>query len=498
MLKIKVLNSETLVELKRLELTPAMLTHGEWFVGRAPSCGLVLPSLTVSRIHARIFLQEGGYYFADFASKAGSRINNEDVKVNQYYRLHPGDIVRIGEYVLMIEEVIDPSPAELPQATFVQPLEAQAATSQDPAPPAAPNPDQHIIRASALDHHPEPKSPSSPVDKPHDLNVQNPNPIPASSNAALVPSPAAPLPPQPVSPPDQPPPDRDQQLAKIRQGQPSTLLDDSGFTLLSRYMPVGVVSPEVIPRWQGGPLKVICTRLVEEAPQVKTFGFAADPPVLFTYQPGQQVAFKVETKHRGLIYTQLPITSSPSRPHLLEITVHQTAPVDLVEASPQQRAESWLWQNLQLGYPAYFSQLVGRSLLLTHPAPKILFIAGGSGILSMISMIRWAYDTSASLHTLLLYALPKSQPILFRQELEWMAARCPYLQLMFTTLPADLNEGSADSSPTPTWTAAMLLNAIPDLVERRVFIAGSEAFVARVGQILQELKFPMSYYHKLD
>jgi ABC-type multidrug transport system ATPase subunit/pSer/pThr/pTyr-binding forkhead associated (FHA) protein len=71
---------------------------GELTVGRSPASDLVLPSLSVSRLHARLQIDDGVVSIADAGSANGTYVNGARVEKHQ---LVIGDIVRIGPYKLV-------------------------------------------------------------------------------------------------------------------------------------------------------------------------------------------------------------------------------------------------------------------------------------------------------------------------------------------------------------------------------------------------------------
>lgn len=104
MLKLKVFNYQT-GEFQETQLKPEIGTKVEWIIGRASNCDIVLPHPLVSRVHGRIGFQAGQYSFTDFGSTDGSRINNALVSINQTYPLKPEDVIRIGEFVLVVDAI---------------------------------------------------------------------------------------------------------------------------------------------------------------------------------------------------------------------------------------------------------------------------------------------------------------------------------------------------------------------------------------------------------
>ncbi len=106
MIKIRVIHYQT-GESQEKTLTSETMIQGGGLIGRNPQCDLVLNSPEVSRVHGRIFCKEGHYYFTDLGSTDGSQVNSEKAKTNQSFLLAPNDIIRIGEFILLIDEVLN-------------------------------------------------------------------------------------------------------------------------------------------------------------------------------------------------------------------------------------------------------------------------------------------------------------------------------------------------------------------------------------------------------
>ena len=102
-MKVKVLNAQTQIEIRIIDLQDFLAKSSECLMGRSPSSGLVLESSDVSRLHGKFVSEQGQYYFYDLGSANGSLINGAIAQANHGYLLRSGDIVRIGEYVLMMQ-----------------------------------------------------------------------------------------------------------------------------------------------------------------------------------------------------------------------------------------------------------------------------------------------------------------------------------------------------------------------------------------------------------
>lgn len=67
-------------------------------IGRSNDCDVVLPKRQVSRYHAQIERDDGGYVLRDLNSKNGTYVNGEKVE-GEPYRLKDGDEIQIALYV---------------------------------------------------------------------------------------------------------------------------------------------------------------------------------------------------------------------------------------------------------------------------------------------------------------------------------------------------------------------------------------------------------------
>lgn len=119
-MKVKIYYAEIAPELESTEFDlNSVKVKGECIIGRSPECGLVLDGADLSRQHAKFFSKDGNYYFFDLGSRNGSLFNGELAQANREYLLSPGDSIRIGDFILAIEQeaeiaatvfkVIDPS-----------------------------------------------------------------------------------------------------------------------------------------------------------------------------------------------------------------------------------------------------------------------------------------------------------------------------------------------------------------------------------------------------
>ncbi|MBD2354946.1 FHA domain-containing protein [Tolypothrix sp. FACHB-123] len=116
-MKIKVNYSPTLNEVNELDLALATTPKGECIIGRSPDSDVVLDSPDVSRVHGKFFIQSGNYYFCDLGSRNGSIINGKIAEKNRPFLLKDKDIIRIGDYMMIVEDII-PVSEQLAETVF--------------------------------------------------------------------------------------------------------------------------------------------------------------------------------------------------------------------------------------------------------------------------------------------------------------------------------------------------------------------------------------------
>jgi methylglyoxal synthase len=143
-MKIKIYYGEVDPALESTEFDlNSVKVKGNCIIGRAPECGLVLDGADLSRQHAKFSIEDGNYYFADLGSRNGSLFNGELAQANREYLLNPDDTIRIGDFILKVEQeaemaatvfkVIDPS--------FFKSAQPQVETISQPEALGSPTPE---------------------------------------------------------------------------------------------------------------------------------------------------------------------------------------------------------------------------------------------------------------------------------------------------------------------------------------------------------------------
>jgi glycine betaine catabolism B len=228
------------------------------------------------------------------------------------------------------------------------------------------------------------------------------------------------------------------------------------------------------------PITLRCIQVIDQTPNVKTFRWVAD--TTFDYLPGQFVTFQV-TIGGQTVTRCYSISSSPSRPEILEFTVKR---VGLVS--------NWLHETVGLGFELPILGIAGEFTCGgkgTSVPDKLLLLSAGSGITPMLSIVRWLCDMAYPTDIILLHTVRGSADIIARSELAWLASLNPRLHLRFT-----VTQPEANWSGLAGRVDAAMLQGIADLRDRHVYVCGPDAFMAGMKETLLQLGLPASQYQE--
>ena len=275
-------------------------------------------------------------------------------------------------------------------------------------------------------------------------------------------------------------------IAGVTVAAPNTLTPE-------QYMPLANIDIAALETWTQGTRQIKCVQIIDETADVKTFTFICESPVKFSYKPGQYITLNLNINNQK-IQRSYSISSTPSRPHTLEITVKRIPAPHNEPAAPSGLVSNWLHDNLRIGSEIQANPPMGNFTNFANPSPKLWLISAGSGITPMMSMSRWICDTVSNVDVIFLHSAKSPEDIIFRQELEMMTARYPKFKLAITvTLPVP---GQSWYGYTGRINEKILPAIAPDYKERTVYVCGPNSFMEATKQLLQKIDFPMENYYQ--
>jgi ferredoxin-NADP reductase len=225
--------------------------------------------------------------------------------------------------------------------------------------------------------------------------------------------------------------------------------------------------------WQLG--TVVATQ--EETARTKSITLAL--PNWKGHLPGQHVDVRLTADDGYQVERSYSIASAPEQQQQLTLTIER---LDDGEVSPYLVDELRIGDKLELrgpigGYFVWEARLGG----------PLLLIAGGSGIVPLMAMIRHRATISSTVPTLLLYSSRSYDDVIYRAELDRLVGSTTMLEVVHTLTRAQ----------PPGWTGyhrridTALLREVAWPSEQRplAFICGPTPFVETAATSLVEMRY---------
>lgn len=227
--------------------------------------------------------------------------------------------------------------------------------------------------------------------------------------------------------------------------------------------------PHQPPRfWNAATKKLRCVYIATEAPDVKTFHFAAEDGSWFHYLPGQFVTLALPVPG-NTVYRTYTLSSTPTRPQRASVTV---------KAQKDSIGTRWLLDQFRIGDVLSAVAPAGDFTLPANPR-KLLFISGGSGVTPMMSMTRYLHDLAAAVDISFLHFARTPDDLLFTSELDGLAGSWAALKPRFIV---DDIAGGNWAGPVGRPTKALLGQLCNDIGDRDVFCCGPAPFMQAVRE----------------
>lgn len=179
------------------------------------------------------------------------------------------------------------------------------------------------------------------------------------------------------------------------------------------------------------------------------------------------------------------ISSPPTRPYLLSITVKQV---------PGGVMSNWLHENMRPGSTLRAYGPSGTFTSTAAVAAKSLYLSAGSGVTPLMSMTRASIDLGLNRDVVFVHSARTPADIVFRSELQRLAELSPRFRTFFVC------EGVGDESgwagPIGRLSLELLSEWVPDYAEREVFTCGPAGYMSAVRALLQEGGHDPARYHQ--
>lgn len=269
MLKIKLFDPKQPINSQELELAETNLNNGGCTVGSSSTCELVLSSTKVKDIHGKFFSENDTYYFRDMTQEGNYQFNDETVKVDHPYSLETDDIIRIGEFVLIVE---GPPRKRKPKRRISKPKGAKSSANKSSGNGKRSRPSMQSLKASGKKNRRNQPTSANPSSVSSNAKTATCKTV-ASPTPTTLPTPTTPLP------------------QGFFSSLPLPAASKSSPTHASRVtsQPSSLHAPDGVKWWTKGELTVRCIEVIDDTVDVKTFRFVGTTPVLFNYKPGQLV-----------------------------------------------------------------------------------------------------------------------------------------------------------------------------------------------------------------
>lgn len=228
-----------------------------------------------------------------------------------------------------------------------------------------------------------------------------------------------------------------------------------------------------------------CCRVLDETHDVKSFEFRVGDGTPIRFEPGQfmTVSANIQGQTIQRCYT---ISSAPTRPHLVSITVKRV---------PGGTMSNWLHDTMKPGSQLRAYGPSGSFTPTAAPgAAKYLFLSAGSGVTPLMSMTRASIDLGLDCDIVFVHSARTPADIVFRKELARLVALSPRLRTFF--LCEGIGNESDWSSPTGRLTLELLSQWVPDYAEREVFTCGPAGYMKAAQTLLLEGGHAPARYHQ--
>ena len=195
-------------------------------------------------------------------------------------------------------------------------------------------------------------------------------------------------------------------------------------------------------------------------------------PAAIEFKAGQFISFEMPHPATGRLVTRAySIASSPNRPGLVTLLFNR------VSGGPG----STMLYGLKEGDATHFKGPAGHFTLRDDPGRDLLFVATGTGIAPIWSMLQANAERSDPRPATLFWGLRSQRDLYYQEDLIALARNMPNLTTVLTL-----------SRPEPGWSGStgrvqqLLEERVPSVAHLAVYLCGSGGMIADVTKALQQ------------
>lgn len=197
-----------------------------------------------------------------------------------------------------------------------------------------------------------------------------------------------------------------------------------------------------------------------------TNAFIFNKPVGFAYTPGQYMEWTLPHKKSDLrgVRRFFTIASSPTEDNLA---------LGVKKYNPSSTFKSALFE-MKIGDTMYANQLKGDFIMPSDTSQKLVFVAGGIGVTPFRSMVKYLLDKQEKRDIVFIHCCSSADEFTYKEIFEKAS------EIGIKTV-------YVDSSKDQHLTDEVIKAHIPDYLERKYYISGSNVMVHGVKKTLNKL-----------
>ncbi|MBM6405683.1 hybrid-cluster NAD(P)-dependent oxidoreductase [Phycicoccus sp. CSK15P-2] len=237
-----------------------------------------------------------------------------------------------------------------------------------------------------------------------------------------------------------------------------------------------VVGAGVLPDEEPFDEELVCRRVLRVTHDVVSLVLEPTTTRGFAFVPGQYLTLVADVDGETVerCYT---ISSPPTRPHLLTVTVKRV---------PGGRLSPYLHERFGPGDRVRARGPLGGFSVAAHPARTYLLLSAGSGITPTLSTLRTLADLAEPVDVVVVHHARTPADLVCRAEVEAVAAAHGSVRVVWVC-----EDDASPADGLPRWDgprgrvgADQLAALVPDLATREVLTCGPPGYMAAVREVL--------------